>query len=179
MLPTPANTSFAGWEDVVALEPTHLSVGACLQGRCCCCCCCCWLKRARVLSLLSVQMPPESFILNLSCQPGRMAERKDNRKKPCPPERHCRPKTLFFWTWTQLKIFQVCFESKITIRTSWSTLHHFIIRELTSVINTPPIKPTNFWGFAKRNSQEKLHLFVLSLLGRSTPPIATKRFSEN
>ena len=31
-----------------------------------------------------------------------------------------------------------------------------------------------FWGFNKRNSQESLHLLVLSLLGRSTPPITPK-----
>ena len=61
-----------------------------------------------------------------------------------------------------------------TIRTSWITPHHFIFRELISVIITPPITPNNFWRFNKRNSQEKLHLLVLSLLGGSTPPITPK-----
>ena len=39
---------------------------------------------------------------------------------------------------------------------------------------TPPITLNNFWRFNKRNSQEKLHVLVLSLLGRSTPPITPK-----
>ena len=63
------------------------------------------------------------------------------------------------------------FASDHTIWTSWITPHHFIFRELISVVITPPITPNYFWGFNKRNSQEKLHLLVLSLLGRSTPPI--------
>ena len=44
----------------------------------------------------------------------------------------------------------------------------------TSVIITPPITPNNSWGFNKSNSQEALHLLVLSLLGRSTAPITPK-----
>ena len=36
------------------------------------------------------------------------------------------------------------------------------------------IRPNNFSGFNKRNSQEKLHLLVLSLSGRITPPITPK-----
>ena len=46
-------------------------------------------------------------------------------------------------------------------------------RELISVIIAPPITPNNFWGFNKCNFP-KLHLLVLSLLGRSTPPITPK-----
>ena len=61
-----------------------------------------------------------------------------------------------------------------TIRSSWITLHHFIFGVLISVIFTLPITPNNFWGFNKRNSQEKLHALVLSLLGRITPPITPK-----
>ena len=61
-----------------------------------------------------------------------------------------------------------------TIRTSWITPHHFIVRELISVIIATPITPNNVWGFNKRNAQEKLHLLVLSLLGRSTPLITPK-----
>ena len=40
-----------------------------------------------------------------------------------------------------------------------------------------PITPNNFWGFNTRNSQGKLHLLVLSLLGRSTPP-TTPNYSQ-
>ena len=32
-----------------------------------------------------------------------------------------------------------------------------IFQELMSVIISPPITPNKFWGFNKRNSQEKLH----------------------
>ena len=54
-----------------------------------------------------------------------------------------------------------------TIRTSWITLHHFILQELIiSVIISPPITPNKFWGFNKRNSQEKLHHPISSLLGK-------------
>ena len=60
-----------------------------------------------------------------------------------------------------------------TIRTSLITPHHFF-RELISVIVALPITPSNFWRFDKRNSQEKIHLLVLPLLGRSTPPITPK-----
>ena len=42
------------------------------------------------------------------------------------------------------------------------------------VIIAPPITPNNFWGFNMRNPQEELHLLVLSLLGRSIPPITPK-----
>ena len=35
-----------------------------------------------------------------------------------------------------------------------------------SVIITPPITPNKVWGFDKRNSKEKLHHPVLSLLGK-------------
>ena len=41
-----------------------------------------------------------------------------------------------------------------TIRTSWITPHHFIFRDLISVIISPPITQNKFWGFNKRNSQE-------------------------
>ena len=61
-----------------------------------------------------------------------------------------------------------------SIRTSWITPHHFIRRELSSVIITYPITPNNFWRFNKCNSQEQIHLLVLSLLGRSLPPITPK-----
>ena len=47
--------------------------------------------------------------------------------------------------------------------------------ELIGVIITPPITPTPFWGFHKRNSQEKLHLVVLSLLGKITQGITPKK----
>ena len=40
-----------------------------------------------------------------------------------------------------------------------------------SVIIAPPITPNNFWRFGKRNSQERLHLLVLSLLGKITPSV--------
>ena len=36
-----------------------------------------------------------------------------------------------------------------TIQTSWITPHHFILRELISVIIAPPITPNNFWGLKK------------------------------
>ena len=39
-------------------------------------------------------------------------------------------------------------------------------QELISVIVSPPITPNKFWGFNKRNSQEKLHHPVLCLLGK-------------
>ena len=48
---------------------------------------------------------------------------------------------------------------KRALTTSWIALHHFIFRELISVIITPPITPNNFWGFNKRNSQEKCTLW--------------------
>ena len=68
---------------------------------------------------------------------------------------------------------------KLAIAAYHSNFVHYtsplcIFRELISVIVTPPITPNNFWGFNKRNSQEKSHLLVLSLLGRSTPPITPK-----
>ena len=56
-------------------------------------------------------------------------------------------------------------------------LGHLIFRELISVIITPPITPNDFWGFNKRNFQEKLHLLLLSLLGMSPPPI-TPQYSQ-
>ena len=61
-----------------------------------------------------------------------------------------------------------------TIRTSGITLHHFIFRQLISVIITPPIPPNNFSGFNKRSSQENCTFLCFSLLGRSTPPITPK-----
>ena len=64
--------------------------------------------------------------------------------------------------------------SELTIRTSWITPHHFIFRELISVLITPPITPNNYWGFSKRYFQEKLNLLVLPLIGRRTPPITPK-----
>ena len=45
---------------------------------------------------------------------------------------------------------------------------------LNRVIITSPITPNKFWGFDKRNSQEKLHILVLFPLGRSTPQITPK-----
>ena len=47
-------------------------------------------------------------------------------------------------------------------------------RELISVRTTPPITPKNFWGFKKRNSQKRVHLFMLPPSGGSPPPITPK-----
>ena len=60
------------------------------------------------------------------------------------------------------------------IRTSWITLPHFILGEFISAIIAPPTTPNNFWGVNERNFQKNLHLLVLSLLGRITPPITPK-----
>ena len=68
-------------------------------------------------------------------------------------------------------------ERQKAIRTSWITLHHFILRELIRVMITPPITPNNFWGFNKRKSQEKWHPLVLSLLRRN-PPQITPKYSQ-
>ena len=62
----------------------------------------------------------------------------------------------------------------ITIRTYWITPHHFIFQELFRVIISPPITPNKFWGFNKRNSQEKLHHPVLSPLGQSAQSVTPK-----
>ena len=50
----------------------------------------------------------------------------------------------------------------------------FYFQELISVIITPPITPNHFWGFNKRNSQERLHQPVLSLSGKITPSFTPK-----
>ena len=52
----------------------------------------------------------------------------------------------------------------------------FCFQELISVIISPPITPNKFWGFNKRNSQEKLHHPVLFLSGKYTP--FTPKYSQ-
>ena len=66
---------------------------------------------------------------------------------------------------------------KHTIRTSRITLPFF--QELTGVITTPLITPNHFLGLNKRNSQEKIHHLVLSLLGlRPCDPGTTPEFPD-
>ena len=84
-----------------------------------------------------------------------------NSKRLGHPQNPCKLTKRHSWG-----IAFVIFLSGGTIRTSWITLHHFIFQESLSVIATPPITPNRFWGFNKRNSQEKSHHPVLSLSGK-------------
>ena len=53
-----------------------------------------------------------------------------------------------------------------------------MLRELISVIITPPITPNNVWGISKRNFQEKITPPCPVLLGGYTI-FYTKKFSGN